>query len=86
MGKVTHQYNLTVIYPALAAQWHPTNNATLSPHNVTPSSSKRRWWLCQKGHQWQDTVSNRVHFRTDCPYCSGQGVCAEIPFHQCIIR
>ncbi len=75
MARVSSDYNLAVIHPKIAEQWHPTLNGDLSSHSVTPSCSKRRWWLCQKGHEWQDTVSNRTHFRTGCPFCSGQRVC-----------
>jgi len=77
MAKLTPDYNLSVINPTLAGQWHPTLNGDLTPRSVTPDSSKRRWWLCQKGHVWQDTVSNRTHFQTGCPYCWGQRVCAD---------
>jgi hypothetical protein len=78
MAKVTLQYNLAVIHPALAGQWHPTRNGSLTSRSVTPCSHKLIWWLCSKRkHEWQDTVSNRAHFRTGCPYCSGQRVCED---------
>jgi hypothetical protein len=77
MGKVSSDYNLAVIHPKIAKQWHPTLNGQLSPRKVAPFSSKRRWWRCKKGHEWQDTASNRAHFGTGCPYCSGQRVCAD---------
>jgi hypothetical protein len=77
MARVSSDYNLAVIHPTLAGQWHPAKNGHLTPHSVTPSSGKRISWLCQKGHEWQDTVSNRAHFQTGCPYCSGQRVCAD---------
>jgi Probable Zinc-ribbon domain len=77
MAKVTPNYNLAVIHPKIAAQWHPTRNSSLTPSHIGPSSSKLIWWLCKKGHEWNETVSNRAHSRTGCPYCSGQRVCAD---------
>jgi hypothetical protein len=29
MGKVTPEYNLTVIHPKVAKEWHPTKNKPL---------------------------------------------------------
>jgi hypothetical protein len=77
MARVSSDYNLAVIHPEIAELWHPALNGHFSPHNVAPSSSKSRWWLCQRGHEWEETVSNRAHFRTGCPYCSGQRVSAD---------
>jgi Probable Zinc-ribbon domain len=31
--------------PVFAEQWHPTKNRTLSPADVTASSSNEIWWL-----------------------------------------
>lgn len=35
---------LSVTHPELAAQWHPTKNAEL-----TPGSGKKVWWQCAEG-------------------------------------
>ena len=44
--------------PRLAAQWHPTKNGTLTPQEVRPGSSRKVWWLCEKGHEWQATIAS----------------------------
>ena len=59
--------------PELAAEWHPTKNGTLTPANVGYGSAKKVWWLCDKGHEWQATVGNRIK-GSGCPYCSGRYV------------
>ncbi len=76
MGKVTPEYNLAVLHPEVAKQWHPTKNGELVPENVAPGSSKKRWWECDKGpdHEWQTSVSNRTGHGTGCPCCSGQKI------------
>ncbi len=57
--------------PELIKEWHPTKNNKLTPYNITYGSSKRVWWKCIKGHEWEVSVYNRVH-GYNCPYCSGQ--------------
>ena len=57
--------------PSLAREWHPTKNGALTPRNVTPMSSKKVWWMCQKGHEWQAIIHNRSR-GNGCPYCSGR--------------
>jgi hypothetical protein len=71
MARVTSDYNLAVMNPALAGQWHPTLNGDLTPRSVASFSGKRPWWLCSKGHEWQAIVNNRRR-GNGCPYCAGQ--------------
>ena len=59
--------------PELAGQWHPVKNNDLTPEDVTPGSSKKVWWVCQKGHEWQELVAGRTN-GYGCPYCSGRRV------------
>lgn len=73
----TKENNLAVLDPELAKEWHPTKNGNLKPKDVTSKSSKKVWWKCQKGHEWQVAVGNRVNShgeekRTGCPYCGNQ--------------
>ena len=64
--------DLATKQPELAKQWHPTKNGELTPHEVLCGSSKRVWWQCEKGHEWQTIIANRVSKKTSCPYCSGK--------------
>lgn len=59
--------------PDLAAQWHPTLNAPVTPRDVTFSSnSQKYWWLCPScGHEWLATPNNRSKGR-GCPVHSGR--------------
>ncbi|MDD5511235.1 MAG: zinc-ribbon domain-containing protein [Dehalococcoidales bacterium] len=68
--------NLFSVNPSLARQWHPTKNGQLTPRDVTPHSSRRVWWICAKGHEWQATIARRSD-RTGCPYCAGHAVCED---------
>jgi hypothetical protein len=70
----TETYNLKVVNPSLASQWHPTKNDALRPEDVTPMSNKKVWWVCVKGHEWKARVNDRSK-GTGCPYCCGHKVC-----------
>lgn len=64
--------NLLDIFPSIAKQWHPTMNLGLQPNLISAGSSKKVWWLCEKGHEYAATVSSRTKYHTGCPYCSGR--------------
>ena len=38
-----------------------------------PSSGKKVWWKCSKGHEWQAIIQGR-NKGASCPYCAGQKV------------
>ena len=63
---------LSVYYPDVAAEWHPTKNEPLTPHDVSYGSNKKVWWLCEHGHEWDAVVSSRTSIGTGCPFCSGR--------------
>ncbi|WP_255261530.1 zinc-ribbon domain-containing protein [Bacillus pseudomycoides] len=62
--------------PELAKQWHETKNGKLTPFEATLGSSKKVWWKCEKGHEWEASPANR-HQGKGCPYCSNQKVCID---------
>lgn len=70
MPTASDSYNLYVLRPDLAKEWHPTKNGALGPKNVTPGSRKKVWWLCEQGHWWLASVSDRARGKR-CTYCQG---------------
>ncbi|GGS32702.1 hypothetical protein Snoj_01410 [Streptomyces nojiriensis] len=74
-GKVaTASVNLAVVYPAVAATWHPVLNDGLRPAGVRPKSNKTVWWLCPDCEKpYRGTVVDRVAARHAC--C---GACARL--------
>jgi hypothetical protein len=68
MPSASETYNLLVLRPDLARQWHPTRNGTLGPKDVTPGSGRKIWWLCDQGHWWLASVRDRTRGRT-CSRC-----------------
>lgn len=73
--KLMSGYNdLETEYPKIAKEWHPTKNGNLIPSMVMSGSTKKVWWLCPKGHDYQQSVVRRTSCNTSCPYCSGKRV------------
>lgn len=59
-------------YPEIAAQWHPTLNGNITPEQVTYATTKKFWWICDKGHAYEAEVAKRTLRGHGCHYCSGQ--------------
>ena len=69
MPKATEHYNLHIINPDLAKEWHPSRNGDLNPRNVTPGSGKKVWWICAEGHTWEAAIYSRNR-GSGCPFCN----------------
>lgn len=61
--------------PVLAAQWDTERNGTLTPQQVTLTSNRKAWWICEKGHSFQAVIASRAK-GTGCPYCTNRKVLA----------
>ena len=72
--RVTDGNRLSILFPELVEEWHPTRNGELTPNDVSYGSNKKRWWVCKEGHEWKTVVSYRTLDGTGCPYCSGKRV------------
>ena len=66
--------SLTLLYPKLASEWHPTKNK-LQPNDVSPGSRRYVWWRCSINpeHEWEAFVFNRVNGDGNCPVCAQTG-------------
>lgn len=72
--KVLTGYNdLATRYPEILEQWHLSKNI-LKPTEVMPGSSKKIWWVCPKGHEYEQSINARILHPNSCPFCSGQKV------------
>ena len=69
-------YNLQIIHPKLAKQWHPTKNGKKTPTSVGPGHKSEVWWLCHEGHPFKAKVSSRSREPNGigCPYCLNRKV------------
>ena len=64
--------DLQTLNSTLADEWDYEKNELL-PSQVTPSSTRKIWWRCQKNHSWKAAVSGR-NAGNNCPVCSGRKV------------
>jgi len=69
-NKVLPQASLEFTHPELAIQWMIFKN-NIDINAVAWGSSRKVWWKCEKGHEWQASIVHRAH-GSGCPYCSGR--------------
>ncbi len=63
--------DLATLHPELISEWNAQKNDELDPSSITCGSNRRVWWICNKGHEWQATISERTRKRpSGCPYCA----------------
>ncbi len=60
--------DLETLRPDIAKTWNYEKNGVILPSQVTEHSNKKIWWRCEKGHEWEAKVCNRVNGR-GCPHC-----------------
>lgn len=70
---VPGENDFATVCPQVAQYWHPTKNRTLLPRDLMAGTKRKVWWQCEKGHEWQASVTSRVS-GTGCPVCSGKMV------------
>ena len=71
MPALSPEHNLLVLYPDVAAPWHPTKNMDRQPEHFTPANHQKVWWKCARNHEWKALLGNRTRGR-GCPYCGGK--------------
>lgn len=59
--------------PTLLKEWNFSKN-TIRPDEITKGSSKKVWWVCSRGHEWQAVVNIRTRKQnpSGCPFCTNQ--------------
>lgn len=65
---VSRKGSLAQTNPALASEWHPTKNGTLTPHDRAAGSHDKAWWRCSLGHEWRASITSRNR-GYGCPFC-----------------
>ena len=61
--------SIAFTHPDLSKEWHPTKNGTLEPSHISKGSTKKCWWLCEKGHVYDAVIKNRTSLNSGCPVC-----------------
>ena len=61
--------------PDLLKEWDYEKNALIcAPDTISYKSNKKVWWICAKGHSFQQTIDKRVSRNYNCPYCSNKKI------------
>lgn len=69
--KVSPETSMVTTRPDLALMFHKEKNLPISPENVVPGTSKKLWWKCEHGHEWQASgdFMARPKKGPHCPKC-----------------
>ncbi len=57
----------------LMKTYNYNKNININLDTLTLGSNKKIWWICDKNHEWETSVSHRTRGQ-NCPYCSGHRV------------
>lgn len=71
--RVSEMNSLVSNFPELIKEWHPTRNK-IDPNTISYGSTRKVWWICNKGHEWQMSPNARTSQNQGCPYCAGKRV------------
>ena len=70
--KILKGYNdLSTHNANVSKEWNYERNGDLKPIDFSPTSHRKVWWKCSKGHEWQAEIRRRT-MGNECPYCSGR--------------
>ena len=71
LARLTFTGSLADNHPDIAKQWDQNKNGDLSPSDISSGSKQVVWWLCENGHEWQESIGTRTDKRRPkgCPTC-----------------
>ena len=75
----TDENRLSIKFPELSKEWHPTKNGELTPYDFTIKSDKKAWWKCEKGHEYLRRIKSQTNLQNKknkclCPYCKPEKI------------
>ena len=59
-GRIDTTTQLKRLFPALAAEWHPSRNPGIKPYEFPAYSDALVWWQDTSGREWQERIRDRV--------------------------
>ena len=59
-GRIDTTTQFKRLFPALAAEWHPTRNPGIKPYEFSPDSRAVVWWQDARGREWRQRIRDRV--------------------------
>lgn len=72
-NKKTNEDNcLATTHPQLLKEWHPFKNISIDPYSVTYGSTKKVWWICERGHDYETSIYSKSRKNVGCTVCNKQ--------------
>lgn len=62
--------DITVTHKEIVDRFWDYENNVFLPQEFSAGSNKVVWWVCTKGHSYQQSIRRKVSGRCDCPICS----------------
>jgi hypothetical protein len=70
---VNNYKSIASINPSCLVNWDYKKNR-ISPLDITPNSSKKIWWKCEKNHEWEASPLTYTANVVKCPECRSENV------------
>lgn len=64
--------SLKAMFPSIAKEWSDKNY--IEPDQVSCGSKERYWFICPKGHKYNQTIGSRTYGKANCPICANRRV------------
>lgn len=65
--------DLKTLFPDIASHWDYEKNPDM-PEDNSPYSLRKKWWICEKGHSYDMSISSRTAGSQGCPYCASKRI------------
>jgi len=82
--RVTDNNSLSVLFPNLRSEFHPTKN-TRSFESLSIGMDIEVWWICRYGHEWETSPKTRAR-GCNCPSCTKQHSKAELDIYELVLE
>ncbi len=66
---ITKENSILTTHPNLIKEWNYKKNTDTKPENYSHGSTKKVWWICKHGHEWDASIGKRSSGR-GCPVCA----------------
>lgn len=70
--KLCEHMSILYTHREIAKEWHPTKNVNLDIKLCSIGCNKSIWWVCKKGHEYQQLIYSKCGAGQGCPQCKNK--------------